>query len=350
MTDLPRTYLESQLSDWWGIHGRDLPWNETDDPYAIWISEIILQQTRVETGLKYYQDFLAKWPTMRHLAEATEDEVLRAWQGLGYYSRARNLHRSAKILVSDHQAQLPRSSSELQKLPGIGPYTSAAIASFAYGEKSIALDGNIHRVLSRVFYVAIDLTKSKERRALEKLGRDLIHQDSALWNRSLMEIGSSICQPRSTDCEICPLSSICQAFAKKDTLKYPIKKKRITVRERYLDFLLVRDNECLLIEKRGSEGIWKSLYQLPLIEQEKPETEPKATSSWNDIGDTLSIQLLHQEIRQLTHQSLRIRIYGTEMLTGPLKSSSYIIHPIESLDQLAFPISLRQFLELQGLI
>ena len=271
------------LYSWYEINHRVLPWRETSDPYCIWLSEIILQQTRVVQGMDYYHRFVSTYPTVESLAAADEDEVLRLWQGLGYYSRARNLHKAAKMIVhqpcmADTSAHFPVTFNELRALPGVGDYTAGAIASFAYNLPYPALDGNVYRVLARLFDCDMAFDTSAGKKYFHQLAEQLLdHEQPRLFNSAIMEFGALHCLPQSPDCAGCPIQSFCKAYAAGTAELLPVRKPRPTLRDRWLTYTIyiysgqkseVRSQKSVytLIHQRKEKDIWQHLYEFPLTE------------------------------------------------------------------------------------
>jgi A/G-specific adenine glycosylase len=258
--------FSATIMAWYAAHQRELPWRQTKDPYAIWMSEIILQQTRVAQGLPYYERLLAAFPTVCDLAEAPEASLLRLWQGLGYYSRARNLQKAAQLVMRDFAGTFPSNYEDIITLPGVGPYTAAAIASFAFDEAKAVVDGNVFRVLSRVFAVERDIASSAARGVFTELAQSLIPtEDPAGFNQAIMEFGALQCTP-SPDCSICPLRISCAAFNEKRVNELPIKSNNTKVKEIQMDYLVIEQNGQILVRERVENGIWKGLWEFYLIE------------------------------------------------------------------------------------
>jgi len=255
---------------WYNKNKRDLPWRNTTDPYIIWLSEIILQQTRVEQGLPYFERFIAKFPTVRHLASAREEEVLNLWQGLGYYSRARNLHKSAKHIVENLNGTLPPNFKLLLELKGVGKYTAAAIASFAYKEVVPVVDGNVYRVLSRYFGIEYAIDSGKGQKHFFELAQELIPKKSPdIFNQGIMEFGALHCLPKLPKCFDCVLSDKCIAKAHNKQNKFPIKMGKTKVKELYISyFVFLQKNKEVIIRKRNEKNIWANLYDFPSIEND----------------------------------------------------------------------------------
>ena len=251
------------LIEWYHEHKRDLPWRNTNDPYLIWISEIILQQTRVAQGYAYYQRFIERFPNLESLAAAEENEVLKYWQGLGYYSRARNLHQAA-ISVN---GVFPVKYEDILKLKGVGTYTAAAICSFAYNQPHAVVDGNVYRVLSRFFGINEPIDSGKGKKIFASLAHDLLDKiQPALYNQAIMDFGALQCTPLSPDCTVCPFKNRCFAFNHNMVSSLPIKQNKTKTSERFFYYLLIRDNGNIYLNKRTKNDIWKNLYELPLIE------------------------------------------------------------------------------------
>ncbi len=264
--------FSKKIIEWYKENKRDLPWRDTKDPYPIWLSEIILQQTRVAQGLPYFQRFIEKFPTIHKLAAAKEQEVLRLWQGLGYYTRARNLHRCAKVIAEQHNGNFPDNFIDLQKLPGVGAYTAAAIASFAFLEPVAVVDGNVFRVLSRVFGVDHDVTSAEGKDLFSKKANELISREHPdLFNQAIMEFGATHCLPKNPGCEDCIFKRSCVALANGWQDRLPVKSKKIKVRKRYFYYLVIEQSKKVLMRKREDKDIWKGLYDFPMVETERPQ-------------------------------------------------------------------------------
>jgi len=235
--------LVSKILSWYGQNARNLPWRGTQDPYKIWLSEIILQQTRVAQGLPYYNKFVQNYPNIASFAEANEDEILHLWQGLGYYSRARNMHSCAKTICTEYDGKFPSTYSELKKLKGIGDYTAAAISSFAFNEKKPAIDGNIIRIISRIYGIFHTPYTKESRDTIDSISRELIeHAPPANYNQAMMEFGALQCVPKNPDCSQCPVADFCYAFEYDAVGKLPTPKKKIEVKNRYFHFLVIHKN------------------------------------------------------------------------------------------------------------
>lgn len=259
------------LNHWYSNNKRELPWRQTKNPYFIWLSEIILQQTQVNQGLPYYMAFIEEFPTVFDLAKAKESKVLKLWQGLGYYSRARNLHVTAKYIVDVLNGRFPDNYQDLLKLKGVGDYTASAIASICYNESSAVVDGNVYRVLSRYFGIETPINTTKGFKEFKLLAQELIDtKDPAEYNQAIMEFGAVQCKPQNPVCESCPFQTSCVAFEKKMIPQLPVKNKPNKASKKHFNFLVILSkDQKTIFEKRQGKGIWQNLYQFPLIESKK---------------------------------------------------------------------------------
>jgi A/G-specific adenine glycosylase len=304
------------LTVWYNHTKRDLPWRESQDPYHIWVSEVILQQTRVQQGLDYYYRFLKLFPDVKSLAAADEEEVLKAWQGLGYYSRARNMHHAAKTIMKEYNGDFPADYSSIRNLKGIGDYTAAAISSIAFGLPHAVVDGNVYRVLSRLFGISTPIDSAAGKKEFSNLAQIMLDTDHpGEFNQSLMELGALQCLPVQPDCVECPLSMKCFAFAHQSIADYPVKSKQVKQRDRYFNYLYLHHSNILFLEKRDNKDIWSNMYQFPLIETPGPSTpeEVITSSKWRNIlgKRAFIIENIHPErIHLLTHQRLHIRFFS----------------------------------------
>lgn len=340
--------FSNSLTQWYLQNKRDLPWRNTVNPYAIWLSEIMLQQTRVAQGLPYFLSFMASFPTVFDLANADEEQVLKFWQGLGYYSRARNLHGTAKHIAFDLKGNFPDNYNDLLKLKGVGEYTAAAIASFSYNEAVPVVDGNVFRVLSRYFDIETDIASSGAKKEFSELARELMPNDNpAIFNQAIMEFGALQCVPKNPDCERCVLNSGCLALQKRKVDQLPVKLKKTKVRNRYFNYLIFSDeNQEHIIRKRVEKGIWHNLYEFPVIETESDLDFETITAmifeKYESNNEILSIKPLNQNVvlHKLSHQHLYIRFYKIDV-KGVLEDAiSY-----ESMLSYPFPIVIYNFIE-----
>ena len=338
--------IHNKLSLWYEHAHRELPWRETEDAYKIWVSEVILQQTRVNQGLEYYLRFTSRFPDVASLAAAEETEVLRYWQGLGYYSRARNMHRAAKMVVENNMLLFSNKAQTLSKeelfssllaLPGVGEYTAGAIASFAYNLPYPAMDGNVYRVLSRLYDCEIAFDTSAGKKHFRQLAIELLDKEHPrLYNSAIMEFGALHCTPTSPDCEHCPIQEYCQAFAHNTVELLPVRKPRTRLRERYLIYTIYLDPDMhTIIHQRQKNDIWKHLYEFPLC-----ETEELMVAQ----SDSPSILLTHV----LSHQRIHARFYIKKVSELPQIPDTITI-PFASLDEYALSRLTLRALERLGL-
>lgn len=347
-------YFAEQLMGWYQKHKRNLPWRNTKDPYLIWLSEIILQQTRVVQGLPYYEKFVEAFPTVYDLAEAQEQEILRLWQGLGYYSRARNLHICAKAVVAECGGTFPDNFHDLIKLKGIGAYTAAAIASFAFNETVPVVDGNVYRVLSRVFGVKNNILSGKGQKTFRQLASTLVPEGKAdIYNQAIMEFGALQCTPLTPACLLCPLNRMCYAYQNGKQRELPVKVKKLKIKQRFLHYLVIRQNGNLLMKQRTEKDIWVGLYDFFLVES-------KNEKSLEDLEEnTLISQLLSQKSvsveasqpykHQLTHQQLFVKFYTIDVpalrLVESLVEAQHLkAYTVAEIKELPKPILIDNFL------
>lgn len=326
------------LLEWFRKNARDLPWRHTTDPYAIWLSEIILQQTRIQQGLAYWERFMKRWPSVEALAAATEDEVLREWQGLGYYSRARNLHHAAKQIVA--LGSFPTTLEDIKKLKGVGDYTAAAIASFAFGLPAAVVDGNVYRVLSRYFGIDTPINTTEGKKVFAVLAQDLLpitqHQSLSLkgelegasaYNQAIMDFGALQCTPQSPDCMGCPLMESCEAFRSGRVDELPVKLKTLKVKERHLIYIYIRCNGETAIRRRGPGDIWQGLWE-PVAPSDLP----------TDVEAMQHARCLKKNVKHvLTHQVLYADFYLLETENRPVLPDDYIWIKESELDDYAKP-------------
>lgn len=325
-----------------------MPWRETKNPYYIWLSEIILQQTQVKQGLPYYESFVAKYPTVFDLATAQESEVLKLWQGLGYYSRARNLHASAKYVSNELQGVFPDNYKNLLKLKGVGDYTASAIASICFNEATAVVDGNVYRVLSRYFGVATPINSSSGIKEFKQLAQTLIDKKQpAEFNQAIMEFGATQCKPQNPNCSVCPFNNGCIAFTKNKIADLPVKLKSAKAKKKHFNFVVFisNDNKTVL-EKRVGKGIWQNLYQFPLIETNKEinyEVFKNLVENHKLIQkQPFELSLYNEEviIHKLSHQHLYTKFWIVK-----LDSTLTEGVPVEEVADYAVPIVIGNFIE-----
>lgn len=316
------------LLEWFKDHGRDLPWRQTRDPYAIWLSEIILQQTQVKQGWDYWERFMRHWPTVDDLAAATEDEVLREWQGLGYYSRARNLYFAAKQIVA--LGHFPNTFEGIKALKGVGDYTAAAIGSFAFEIPAAVVDGNVYRVLSRHFGIDTPINTTEGKKIFAALAQELLPiSEPSDYNQAIMDFGAIQCTPQSPDCSVCPLMESCEAFRSGKVAQLPVKLKTLKVKERHLTYIYIRCKGMTAIRRRGAGDIWQGLWE-PWLVDEVP----------------VKAKLLRQNVKHvLTHRVLYADFYLLETDERPLLPDDYIWIKESELDDYAKPRLIEILLE-----
>ncbi len=338
-----------EIYKWHFNNKRELPWRETTDPYKIWISEIILQQTRVAQGKNYYNRFIEEFPTVFDLANATEDSVLKLWQGLGYYTRARNLHSTAKLIVSKYNGVFPNDFETILSLKGIGNYTAAAIASIAFDLPRAAVDGNIYRVLCRYFGISTPIDSVKGKIEIQKLASDLIPSKNAgFHNQAFMEFGALQCVPKSPGCSSCPLINSCFAAYNNLTNLFPVKSKKIKQTTRYFYYYYVESKNSILLEKRTGNDIWRNLYQFPLIESEKELTDMeifklKIPFPANKKVNIKSVSTTIKHI--LTHQTIYARFIHIETDFNNFNQSNLFRVNKKEIHKFAVPKLLEQYLK-----
>ena len=305
-----KKYIHKALLRWFEENKRKLPWREEKDAYKIWLSEIILQQTRVSQGLPYYERFTEKFPTVYDLANASEQEVLKLWQGLGYYSRARNLHHAAKSVVSEFNGIFPDTHEKIIKLKGIGNYTAAAILSIAYDKPYAVLDGNVYRVLSRLYNNALPINSNAAEKTYSSLAQELLDKKNpAAFNEAMMELGATICTPAQPLCSFCPVKKECEALRIGTVNELPVKIKKQKAVDRKLDYLFLHNAKGLYLKKREAGDIWQGLYDFPEISIDKAmAAEPEAK-----YGKNIREIPVQTQKHLLSHQTLYISFYAKEI-------------------------------------
>lgn len=347
--------LSKKIVRWYRNHHRKLPWRETNDPYCIWLSEIILQQTRVDQGLPYYQKFLKRFPNLRSLAVANERSVLRLWQGLGYYSRARNMLRCARILARDFDACFPSEAAELVKLPGIGNYTAAAIASIAFRKPEAVVDGNVFRVLARLYAIPTPTNSTEGVREFRELARSLISKkEPGLHNQALMELGALICTPASPACNRCPLTTGCVAKKTNSQDRFPVKIGKARVKKRYFYyFVFVRDGDVFM-NQRIANDIWKGLYDFPLVQNPAPVRITTVISQMEKQTGVILTEppLVRGPYRTvLTHQLIESRflVFENNASLDPFVKKAARYYHAKQILKLPKPVLINKFLNDQQL-
>ena len=355
MESIDNHLFASTLIRWYGQHKRALPWRETSNPYLIWLSEVILQQTRVAQGLPYYLKFMEAYPTVQDLAAAPEDEVMRLWQGLGYYSRARNMHHTARQVVQEHGGSFPETYQELQKLRGVGSYTAAAIASFAFREQVAVLDGNVFRVLARVFGVTDDIAAPASRKIFQQLADSLVPADAPdKFNQAIMEFGAIQCTPLMPDCLFCPLQQVCFAFNHGMVQELPVKSKAKAARPRYFHYLVFEWQGQYYLRKRLAGDIWQGLYDFYLYESEDKHLKPEALltelRAAGIVVENRSFRLPQKEYKHtLSHQKITARFYlvrlGSQLSEEILQEARLALFSVEEIEQIPKPVLISNYLK-----
>ena len=272
--------MQEIILEWYASNRRDLPWRNGPTPYQVWLSEVILQQTRVSQGLDYYLRFIERWPSVADLAAASEEEVLKMWQGLGYYSRARNLHHCAKQVMEQHNGKFPADFEQLKQLKGVGDYTAAAIASIAFNLPCAVVDGNVYRVLSRLFDVDTPININEGQKLFATLADELLNREQpGLHNQAVMEFGALHCTPKNPNCLLCPLQAQCLAFSRQTVMQRPVKLAKTKVTTRYFNYVVAKTGDKVYLRKRSGNDIWRNLYDFPCIESEKPMSVEEVLAS-----------------------------------------------------------------------
>lgn len=345
--------ISKELINWYSHSKRDLPWRDIDDPYKIWLSEVILQQTRVDQGLPYFNHFVEKYPTVMHLAESRLDDVLRSWQGLGYYSRARNLHKCAITIVEKYNGKFPSTRNELIKLPGIGPYTSAAIASFAFGKKEAVVDGNVVRVITRLFGIEENIADRQTVNQINQIVDDLIPEsDPALFNQAIMEFGALHCTPKKPSCSSCGFLGICIAQKSGAQTKIPFKPGKIKKQIRFFNYLIIKTQDKYFLHKRMKKDIWNELFEFFLVETPSeisfdklvlPKILTHKPQLWKITEESRTYKHL------LSHQTILCRFYeismSKEFKFNSMDWEEYQLYSKEEIDELPKSTLINRYLE-----
>lgn len=341
--------FSDELINWYNQNKRDLPWRHTIDAYIIWLSEIILQQTRVEQGMPYFYRFAEKYPTVTDFAAADETEILKLWQGLGYYSRGRNMLKTARMVQELYNGKFPTQYDELIKLKGIGEYTAAAIASFSSNEAKAVVDGNVYRVLARYLGIFEPINSTQGKKIFQLAANDFLNKkNAALHNQAMMEFGAMLCKPKNPACGICPVRISCYAFKHNATLSLPVKLKTLKVKQRFFNYFLYTDGQQILMNKRDERDIWANMYDLPMIETDEQVsvaellTSNEAIKHFGDQPDIMEVSEIKKHI--LTHQQLFIRFVTiAKQPIGIMPSWTFI--EVENLRALPLPKVIFIFLD-----
>ncbi len=341
------------LARWYDDHKRDLPWRKTEDPYAIWVSEIILQQTRVVQGINYYQNFMSHFPDLPSLAETKIEEVLKVWQGLGYYSRARNMHTAARQIIMDFDGVFPTSYGEILKLKGIGPYTAAAIASIAFNEPRAVIDGNVHRVIARLFGLFEPPGMAGEKCGICRQADALLDRTRpGTHNQAIMEFGALVCTPANPSCLTCPLQKHCAAYGKNQVKELPVRSQKIKQKHRYFHYLIMHSGDKILIRQRTGKDIWQHLYEFPLIETPRSMSPGSLMESpyWKEIfmhrwNKPLRVSRNIRHI--LTHQVIHAKFYHLDYFPGDQAiKSSFLEVSLSEIGKYPVPKLIENYLEI----
>lgn len=328
-------HIGNKLLKWYDKNARDLPFRKTKDPYKIWICEIVFQQTRIAQGLNHYNNFIERFPDVKTLAESSEDEVLLYWKGLGYYSRAINIHKASQQIINDYNGVFPSDYEEILKLKGIGKYTAAAVSSICFGGKMPAVDGNFYRVLSRIFADDFDISNSRAFNYFSELSTLIMPENVGDFNQAMMDLGSEICKPKNPLCGECPVNADCLAFSLHKTSQFPVKTKKVKAEDLSLKYYFVHRNGQFLIQQRKDDFIWKKLFEFPLSISEDLNT---------------FIKSLKTVSHKLTHKNLSIEIFNVEVDSESawqnfIAQNNYIITDVEGSHERSFPKPLENYIQ-----
>ena len=337
------------LTDWYKQNKRDLPWRVNNDPYYVWVSEIILQQTRVDQGTNYFLKFIERFSNIDALAKAPENEVLKVWQGLGYYSRARKMHKAAQQVMTEFNGNFPKTYQNIEKLKGVGSYTASAIASISFGLPHAVVDGNVYRVLSRILGISTPIDSTTGKREFTELANTLIDRlNPGTYNEAIMEFGALQCVPRNPNCNSCPFKEQCVAFNQGEITKLPVKATKTKIRHRFFNYLYLRHEKSIYLEKREQNDIWKNMYQLPLIESLKSLSIEELLSGEQFksmftrpgvIIDSISSEIIHL----LSHQRLHVRFIEISLLYSEA-NPAWVKIPLETVSEYPVPRLIDNFL------
>ena len=324
-----------------------MPWKGEKDPYKIWLSEIILQQTRVAQGLPYFNSFIQKYPTLKSLAVAEDEAVFKLWEGLGYYSRCRNLLACSRQILTLHNGIFPNDYESILGLKGVGPYTAAAIASFAFDMPYAVVDGNVNRVLSRYFGIHTPIDSTEGKKLFYSLAGELLVKESpAAYNQAIMDFGATVCTPADPSCDICPLSGSCTALEKKQVKELPVKSKKLVKRTRYFTYFIIRQEDKIIVRQRVSKDIWQQLYEFYLVESESASEWEHTSATQLDFLAGNPIDITHKAplfSQKLTHQNIYARFIEVDCRVSFKSPVGYQWKTIEEIDHLAFPRIINSF-------
>lgn len=343
-----------KLLNWYKEKGRDLPWRDTRDPYIIWLSEVILQQTRVDQGTPYFYRFVEAYPIVTKFAEAKEEDILRLWQGLGYYSRARNMHKAAKMVMTEFQGVFPNAYEDVIGLPGVGEYTAAAIASFSANEPRAVVDGNVYRVLGRYFGIKDPINTGSGKKIYAQIAQELLDRGQpGTYNQAIMDFGALHCKPKDPQCPDCIFAMECVAFQEDLVGELPVKRKGKASRNRFFHYFIVVEDRSVLMAKRGNGDIWTNLYEFPMIETENDSTLPELmdhTEFNRYFGECVVLKVVGERVKHvLSHQTVYAKFYlvsDSKALKSKKKNWDY--YYCEKIDNLAKHKLIFSFLEKNG--
>lgn len=340
------------LMDWHTrFNTRQMPWKGEKDPYKIWLSEIILQQTRVEQGMGYYEKFIATYPTIKELANANDEAVFKLWEGLGYYNRCKNLLHTARFIATNYNGRFPNDYETIVSLKGIGPYTAAAIASFAFNLPYAVVDGNVFRVLSRLFAIDTPIDGTEGKKQFSLLAQEVLDKNNAaLYNQAIMDFGATVCKPANPQCNTCHLQSVCMAYSKTLVNKLPVKEKVLLKKNRWFYYFIIQHKDSVLVEKRTTRDIWENLYEFYLLEtREQIIWNENSVQEW--LFQLLGIEkpavqcISSLQKQQLTHQLIKGQFIKVIISSIPKNLLKAQWQPLKDLKQLAFPKFINQYLE-----
>lgn len=351
-TKLDNTIIfRKRLMQWHLQHNtRQMPWKGIKDPYKIWLSEIILQQTRVEQGQQYYEKFVQYYPTIKHLAEAKDDDVFKLWEGLGYYSRCKNLLFTARRIIEKYRGEFPSTYKDIIELKGIGPYTAAAISSFAFNLPHAVVDGNVYRVLARYFGITIPSDSTEGKQIFTALAQECLDmQQPGQYNQAIMDFGATVCTPSNPLCGKCPIESTCIAFKKNIVSSLPVKTKLLCKRNRWFTYFVIEQDKKILVRKRDGKDIWQDLHEFFLEESQQQQNwddeaiKKFAKEKMNHYIEAISKSEVY--IQHLTHQTIYTQFIQIKTRSAFLPSGNYFFQPKEALQKLAFPKTIAQYIK-----
>ncbi len=346
MSNKTSNKFSEKLINWYSVNKRSLPWRDTKDSYKIWLSEIILQQTQIKQGLPYYNKFIQTYPNVESLSDSSEQDVLKNWEGLGYYSRARNLHKASKLVVEKYKSQFPKTYNELIKLPGIGDYSASAISSFSNDELNPVVDGNVYRFISRLFGISTVINTTASLKEFKELLNKLICKNNPSdFNQAIMEFGALVCKPKTPNCKSCIYNKVCYSFKNKSIFDFPVKKKPSKPKSRFLNYFVIIDkNNKIIVDQRKQKDIWQNLYQFPLFESDKNLNKSLLynylESNKLPISKVNDLRLVETVNHKLSHQNLKINFWLNNVET--LNDNSIYV---DELSNLPFPKPLSSFIE-----